>query len=153
MFVHLADQADAFSLSEGQFYLQVSLEGILGYCIAILQHLVCGRLDGLGNLIGRQNLHIISWEDAQPAMVFPLQPVLVHFLMDIDNVTLLQRQLLGGLCLEVKLEPGGLPLGEEREQSGVPQTDRDLPRHSLTLGTLLPSSLLSSKGCYPFQRR
>lgn len=110
MFVHLADQADAFSLSEGQFYLQVSLEGILGYCIAILQHLVCGRLDGLGNLIGRQNLHIISWEDAQPAMVFPLQPVLVHFLMDIDNVTLLQRQLLGGLCLEVKLEPGGLPL-------------------------------------------
>lgn len=82
MFVHLADQADAFSLSEGQFYLQVSLEGILGYCIAILQHLVCGRLDGLGNLIGRQNLHIISWEDAQPAMVFPLQPVLVHFLGD-----------------------------------------------------------------------
>jgi len=43
-------------LSEGQLHIQVSLEGILGYSISILQHLVCGRLDGLGNLICRQNL-------------------------------------------------------------------------------------------------
>lgn len=56
MFIHFADQADAFPLSEGQLHIQVSLEGILGYSIAILQHLVCGRLDGLGNLICRQNL-------------------------------------------------------------------------------------------------
>lgn len=42
------------------------------------------------------HLHIIRWEDAQPAVVFPLQPVLVHFFMDVDNVTLLQSQLPAG---------------------------------------------------------
>lgn len=47
----------------------------------------------LSQPISFTHLHIISWEDAQPAMVFPLQPVLVHFFMDIDNVTLLQSQL------------------------------------------------------------
>lgn len=39
------------------------------------------------------HLHIISREDAQPAMVFPLQPVLVYLLVDVNDVTLLQSQL------------------------------------------------------------
>lgn len=39
------------------------------------------------------HLHVIGREDAQPAMVFPLQPVLVHLLVDVNDVTLLQSQL------------------------------------------------------------
>ena len=114
-------------------------------------------------------------------MVFPLQPVLVHLLVDVDDVTLLQGQLpggqskdssklrsspssffsepvqntqsplhplgmptsavcpsprvqsqpqgagvgreghlLGGLCLEVKLEPSSLPLCRGRGHRGRP---------------------------------
>lgn len=122
-------------------------------------------------LVAPTHLHVISREDAQAAMVLSLQPVLVHLLVDVDNVTLLQSQfpegqskdiqqsevlrvlqtlpsvpeipphplgghtavlssqglpqgrqeaewyLLRGLSLEVKLEPGGLPLGRGRGQS------------------------------------
>lgn len=123
------------------------------------------------------HLHIVGREDAQPAMMLPLQPVLVHLLVDVDYVTFLQSQLpvsdtsklacsqasscsdwgqvtqscsqgavcgppstpapppsartapggkrgladlLGGLCLEVKLEPGSPLLGREEERGGSP---------------------------------
>lgn len=69
--IHLADQADALPLSEGKFNLQIPLEVVLGHSFSILQHLVGWRLDGLGDLICRQHLHVISREDTQPAMVLP----------------------------------------------------------------------------------
>lgn len=56
------------------------------------------------------HLHVISREDAQPAVVFPLQPVLVHLLVDVDNVTLLQSQLPAGQSKDIgQLRPSGPP--------------------------------------------
>lgn len=46
--------------------------------------------------------HIIGREDAQSTMVLPFQPVLVHLLVDVDNVTLLQSQLPAGQSKDIQ---------------------------------------------------
>lgn len=64
------------------------------------------------------HLHVIGREDAQSAVVLPFQPVLVHLLVDVNDVTLLKSELPAGHSEDSKLSP---------PQPACPQTHPPLP--------------------------
>lgn len=43
--------------------------------------------------LGLWYLNIGAWEDSHPAVVFTFIPVLINLFVDVNNVSLLQRQL------------------------------------------------------------